>query len=432
MFWNEEVETLPRPRMEELQLRRLKETLGRAEQSPFYRRRLAADGGERSVVDLADVSSLPFTTKEDLREDEDYPFGFVAVDRKSLVRLHSSSGTTGRPTTVFHTQADLDSWTELVARCLTMAGVTSEDVFQNMMGYGLFTGGLGLHYGAEKVGALTIPAGAGNSKKQIALMRDFSTTVIHIIPSYALRLPATFAQMGCDPRAFPVRVAILGAEPHSDSIRRRIEDLWELKAYNSYGLSEMNGPGVAFECGRQDGLHLWEDSYLAEIIDPVTLEPLPEGERGELVLTTLRRQGMPLVRYRTKDLTSLRRGRCGCGRTHARIDRITGRTDDMLIIKGVNIYPIQVERVLMGFEEVGTNYLIRLTREEHIDKMTVLAELAKDSFRGDLSVLERLRKRITDELRGEILITPQVELVEAGSLPVAEGKAVRVEDLRDG
>jgi phenylacetate-CoA ligase len=431
MYWNEEIETLARPQLEELQIRRLNETLERAARSPFYRRRLTGDSAG-AVRDLSDVASLPFTTKDDLRGDEDYPYGFVTVDRERLVRLHSSSGTTGRPTTIFHTRRDLDNWTELVARCLTMAGVTAGDVFQNMMGYGLFTGGLGLHYGAERVGALTIPAGAGNSKKQISLMRDFATTVVHIIPSYALRLPSTFEQQGCDPRDFSVRTAVLGAEPHSDSIRRRIEELWGLKAFNSYGLSEMNGPGVAFECGRQDGLHLWEDSYLVEIIDPETLAPLPEGERGELVLTTLAREGMPLIRYRTKDLTSLRRERCECGRTHVRIDRITGRTDDMLIIKGVNIYPIQVERVLMGFEEVGTNYVIVLTRKEHIDEMTVMAELGKDTFRGDLPALESLRKRITAELRGEILITPRVELVEAGSLPVAEGKAVRVEDRRSG
>jgi phenylacetate-CoA ligase len=432
MFWSEEIETLGRPQLEELQIRRLNETLERAVRSPFYKRRFADSGARASVASLAEVASLPLTTKDDLRGGGDYPYGFVTVDREKLVRLHSSSGTTGRPTTIFHTRRDLDNWTELVARCLTMAGVTAADVFQNMMGYGLFTGGLGLHYGAERVGALTIPAGAGNSKKQISLMRDFATTAVHIIPSYALRLPSTFAELGFSPRDFPVRTAVLGAEPHSDSIRRRIEDLWGLRAFNSYGLSEMNGPGVAFECERQDGLHLWEDSYLVEIIDPVSLAPLPDGERGELVLTTLAREGMPLVRYRTKDLTSVCRERCGCGRTHVRIERITGRTDDMLIIKGVNIYPIQVERVLMGFEEVGTNYVIVLTRENHIDGMTVMAELGKDFFRGDLPALENLRKRITAELRGEILITPRVELVEAGSLPVAEGKAVRVDDRRGG
>jgi phenylacetate-CoA ligase len=379
---------------------------------------------------LEEAGDLPPTTKDDLRSDEAYPFGFLTVDKERLVRLHSSSGTTGRPTVILHTFEDLNGWTDLVARCLTMAGVRAGDVFQNMMGYGLFTGGLGLHYGSERVGALTIPAGSGNSKKQISLMTDFATTVLHIIPSYALRLYSTFEKAGIDPRDMPLRIAILGAEPHSDAIRRRIEELYGMKAYNSYGLSEMNGPGVAFECERQEGMHLWEDSYLAEIVNPDTLEPCGEGEEGELVITTLTRRGMPLIRYRTKDLTSFTSGPCPCGRTHLRIRRITGRTDDMLIVKGVNIYPIQVERVLMGFSEVGSNYRIVLTTEGHVDQITVMAELRRDFFSGDLAALDGLRKRIVAELRGELLVTPGVELVEAGSLPVSEGKAVRVEDQR--
>ena len=433
MFWNSERETISRSGLKELQLRRLNAILQEARRSPFYSRRLSGGGTEaRELRNLGEIRGLPFTTKDDLRSDEAYPYGFLAVDKERLVRLHSSSGTTGRPTTIFHTREDLDSWTELVARCLTMAGVGRADVFQNMMGYGLFTGGLGLHYGAERVGALTIPAGAGNSKKQIRLMQDFATTAIHIIPSYALRLISTFEKMGCDPRELPLRVAVLGAEPHSDAIRRRIEKLYGIRAYNSYGLSEMNGPGVAFECSEQAGLHLWEDSYLAEIIDPETLEPLGEGEEGELVLTTLDRRGMPLIRYRTKDLTSVSFEPCPCGRTHLRIERITGRTDDMLIIKGVNLYPIQVERVLMSFPEIGSNYLIVLVTEDHVDQIQVMAEVRRDFFSGDLPALERLREKITEDLRGEILVTPRVELVEAGSLPVTEGKAIRVEDRREG
>lgn len=431
MFWDEKTETIGRPELGELQLARLRSTVAQASRSAFYRRRLAErDIGPEAVGSLDDIVSLPFTTKEELRSDEAYPYGLLCVDRDDLVRLHSSSGTTGRPTVVFHTRRDLDVWTDLVARCLTMVGVRSGDVFQNMMGYGLFTGGLGLHYGAEKVGTLTIPAGSGNSKKQISLMRDFSTTVIHIIPSYALRLVSIFENMGYDPREFPLRIALLGAEPHSDAVRRRIEGLYGISAYNSYGLSEMNGPGVAFECGRQRGMHLWEDRYLAEIIDPVTLEPLPEGEVGELVLTTLAREGMPLIRYRTKDLTSLSRDPCPCGRTHLRLERITGRTDDMLIVKGVNLYPIQIERVLMGLEDVGSNYLIVLTTENHVDQLTVMAELKPDYPLADLAALEKLRQRIAGELRGEIMVTPRVKLVEAGSLPVSEGKATRVEDRR--
>ncbi len=431
MYWNREIETMPRRELEKLQLDRLNSTLERAAGSPFYAPRLTgkgvAPGGLRS---LEEIASLPFTTKDDLRSDEGHPYGFLTVARKELIRLHSSSGTTGRPTTIFHTRRDIVTWSGLVARCLTMAGVRAGDVFQNMMGYGLFTGGLGLHYGAELVGALTIPAGAGNSRKQISLMKDFSTTVVHIIPSYALRLASTFEELGCDPRSLSLRIAVLGAEPHTDSIRRRVEEIYGLRAFNSYGLSEMNGPGVAFECPEQEGLHLWEDSYFVELIDPATLEPMPEGEEGELVLTTLAREGMPLIRYRTKDLTSLRREPCRCGRTHLRIERITGRTDDMLILKGVNIYPIQVERVLMSFEEIGNNYLIVLTTENHIDQLTVMAELRRDFFRGDLSALEELRRRIVGELRGEILITPRVELIEPDSLPVSEGKAVRVDDRR--
>ncbi len=431
LFWEEKIETLPRPELDRLQLARLRETVERAARSPFYGRRFRELGLDAArITSLGDTSRLPFTTKEDLRGDEAYPYGFLAMPKETLVRLHSSSGTTGRPTVVFHTRRDLDGWTGLVARCLAMAGVHSADVFQNMMGYGLFTGGLGLHYGAERVGALTIPAGSGNSKKQISLMQDFSTTVIHIIPSYALRLAATFGKMGVDPRGLPLRIAVLGAEPHSEAIRRRIEDTYGLKAYNSYGLSEMNGPGVAFECTEQDGMHVWEDAYLVELVDPETLEPVPPGGEGELVLTTLAREGMPLIRYRTKDLTSLRHERCRCGRTHLRMERVKGRTDDMLIVKGVNMYPIQVERVLMGFEEVGSNYLIVLETENHIDQITVRAELRKDFFHGDLGPLERLRQKIVNDLRGELLVTPRVELVEAGSLPVSEGKAVRVEDRR--
>jgi phenylacetate-CoA ligase len=433
MYWNREIETMPRRELEKLQLDRLNASVERAARSPFYAPRLTGKGvAPGGLGSLEEIASLPFTTKDDLRSDEVHPYGFLTVDRKELIRLHSSSGTTGRPTTIFHTRRDIDTWSDLVARCLTMAGVRAGDVFQNMMGYGLFTGGLGLHYGAELVGALTIPVGAGNSRKQISLMKDFSTTVVHIIPSYALRLASTFEEFGCDPRSLSLRIAVLGAEPHTDSIRRRVEEIYGLRAFNSYGLSEMNGPGVAFECPEQEGLHLWEDSYYVELIDPVTLEPMPEGEEGELVLTTLAREGMPLIRYRTKDLTSLRREPCRCGRTHLRIERITGRTDDMLILKGVNIYPIQVERVLMSFEEIGSNYLIVLTTEteNHIDQLTVRAELRRDFFRGDLSALEELRRRIVGELRGEILITPRVELIEPGSLPVSEGKAVRVDDRR--
>ncbi len=300
-----------------------------------------------------------------------------------------------------------------------------------MMTYGLFTGGLGFHYGAEKIGALVIPAGAGNSKRQIQLMRDFETTAIHIIPSYALHLSTVFTEVGVDPRRdTKLRLAFLGAEPHSEKMRRKIEDLYGFRAFNSYGLSEMNGPGMAFECPEQDGMHIWEDNYIVEIIDPMTLKPVPDGEEGELVTTTLLREGMPILRYRTMDLTRIIPGPCPCGRTHRRIERIKGRTDDMMILKGVNIFPIQIEKKLMEIPGVGTNFVIILDRADYNDSMTVKVEVQKEFFGGDLRQLEALRRRIVEELKSDILITPRVDLVEPDSLPQSEGKAKRVIDNR--
>jgi phenylacetate-CoA ligase len=429
-YWQKDVETMSRGELASFQAERLRRTVETAARSPFYGAAFQRAGvAPENVSGSDDLRRLPVTTKDDLRAA--YPYGLLAVGKEELVRLHSSSGTTGSATVIFHTRHDLDSWTNLVARCLYMVGVRPGDVFQNMMGYGLFTGGLGLHYGAEKVGALTIPAGAGNSKRQISLMRDFGTTVVHIIPSYALRLADEFRREGFDPRRDTrLRVAVLGAEPHSEGARRRLEEVFGFRAYNCYGLSELNGPGVAFECPEQDGMHLWEDAFLAEVVDPDTLEPVPEGEEGELILTNLDRTGMPLVRYRTKDLTRFIPGPCPCGRTHRRIDRIKGRTDDMLILKGVNIYPIQVERVLMGIPGVGSAYLITLSTDKWIDQMKVSVEIDRSAFTGDLRSLEDLRRRITGELRDEILITPIVDLVEPDSLPKSEGKAVRVIDER--
>jgi len=430
MYWNKDIETMPRSELESLQLSRLRETLRQAGKSPFYKKCF----GEKTIYperinSIKDIVNLPLTTKDDLRDE--WPYGLVAVSRDELVRLHSSSGTTGRATVIFHTAADIREWTNLVARCMYMTGVRKGDVFQNMMTYGLFTGGLGFHYGAESIGALVIPAGAGNSKRQIQLMQDFGTTVIHIIPSYALHLRLVFDEMKVDPRRdTKLRIAFIGAEPHSEKTRLKIEELYGFKAYNSYGLSEMNGPGVAFECPHQNGLHIWEDNFLVEIIDPITLQPLPDGEEGELVMTTLMREGMPILRYRTKDLTRIIPGPCPCGRTHRRIDRIKGRTDDMMIIKGVNIFPIQIEKKLMEIPGVGTNFLIILEREGFNDNMIVKVEVKQEFFNGDLMHLERLKRRIVDELRSDILITPKVELVEPNTLPRSEGKAQRVIDNR--
>jgi phenylacetate-CoA ligase len=429
-YWDESVETLSDSEIQALQFYRLKQTLERVSQCGFYQKRFKGLGLEvASLESLEDVARLPLTTKQDLRDA--YPYGFLCEPKERLVRLHVSSGTTGQATAMFYTRGDLESWADLMARCMHMTGARPGDTFQNMMGYGLFTGGLGFHYGAERLGLLTIPAGAGNSKRQIQLMLDFSTTVIHIIPSYALHLMDIMTAMGVDPRRdLRLRIAYTGAEPYSEEIRQRIQEFYGVKAYNSYGLSEMNGPGVAFECLEQNGLHIWEDAYLVEVLDPETLEPVPEGTVGELVLTSLRREAMPLIRYRTKDLTRIVKGPCACGRKHRRLDRIQGRSDDMFIIKGVNIFPIQVEQVLMNIPEVGNNYLIVLQRENNVDQMIVRVEVTDRTFIEDMRHLQRIQKKITHELKGELLVTPRVELVEPSSLPSTEGKAVRLVDER--
>ncbi len=430
MYWEQEVEKIGQAKLKKMQLAALQKTIRRAQKS-FYYEKLFKDNklNAKIVKSVSDIQKFPFTIKDDLREH--WPYGFVAVPKEKLVRMHSSSGTTGRATVVFHTLRDIAVWTNLLARCMYMVGMRQRDVFQNMMTYGLFTGGLGFHYGAEKIGALIIPAGAGNSKRQIQLMRDFETTVVHVIPSYALHLSTVFAELKLDPRRdTKVRIAFLGAEPHTEKMRKKIEEIYGYKAFNSYGLSEMNGPGVAFECPEQNGMHIWEDSFLVEIVDPKTLQPVADGEEGELVLTSLQREGMPLIRYRTKDLTRIIPGRCPCGRTHRRIERIKGRTDDMLILKGVNIYPMQVEKKLMEIEGVGTNFLIILEREGFNDDMMVKVEVDKKYFSGDMKQLEGLRRKIVEELKSEILITPKVNLVEPDSIPKGEGKAVRVVDNR--
>ena len=430
MYWEKNVETIKRAKLEDVQLGRFKETIDRTKKSYYYGRVFKEKKlGISTARKLKDIQKFPFTTKDDLREH--WPYGFTAVPKEELVRMHSSSGTTGRATVVFHTIKDIAIWSNLLARCMYMAGMRKSDVFQNMMTYGLFTGGLGFHYGAEKIGALIIPAGAGNSKRQIQLMRDFDTTAVHVIPSYALHLSTVFEELKLDPRKdTKVKMAFLGAEPHTERIRKKIEDIYGYKAFNSYGLSEMNGPGVAFECPEQNGMHIWEDSFLVEIIDPKTLEPVADGVEGELVLTSLQREGMPLIRYRTKDLTRIIPGPCPCGRTHRRIERIKGRTDDMLILKGVNIFPMQIEKKLMEIPGVGTNFLIVLDREGFNDIMTVKVEVDKKYFSGEMKQMEALRKKITEELKSEILVTPKIDLVEPDSIPKGEGKAVRVVDNR--
>lgn len=428
MYLHPELETMTRPEIEKLQMERLKTTLQRCMNAPFYKKRFEEHGLKpEDIRSLEDLRKIPFTTKQDLRDN--YPFGMSVVPLEQVVRLHSSSGTTGTPTVILHTQKDLDEWANAVARCLYMVGLRPGDIFQNSSGYGMFTGGLGFQYGAERLGMLTVPAAAGNTKRQIKFITDFGTTALHAIPSYAGRLYEVMEEMCIDPRRdTKLRTLIIGAEPHSDQQRRRIEDMLGVKAYNSFGMSEMCGPGVAFECPEQNGMHIWEDYYIVEIVDPETLEPVPEGEVGELILTTINREAMPLLRYRTRDLTRILPGECPCGRHHKRLDRMKGRSDDMMILKGVNIFPIQIENILMQFKELGSDYLITLTNLEANDEMTVEVEL--NEFIDDYGFMQRLTKEITRQLKDEILITPTVKLVPKGSLPKQEGKAVRVKDLR--
>ncbi len=412
------------------QLARLRTTVAKAMQTPFYKERLEKAGvTPESIRTLDDLRRIPLTDKHDLRAQ--YPYGLACVPQNEFVRMHCSSGTTGTPVAICYTQNDVATWSNLMARCLFLTGVRSTDVFQNMSGYGLFTGGLGIHYGAERLGCMTIPAGAGNSKRQLKLIQDFGTSVVHILPSYALHLGSTLQEEGHNPAELPLRIALIGAEPYTEQTRQRIESMFGMKVYNSFGLSEMNGPGVAVECQVQQGMHIWGDAYIAEIIDSKTGEPVAEGEMGELVMTTLTREGMPILRYRTHDLTRFLPDPCPCGCAHPRIDRITGRADDMIIVKGVNIYPMQVESVLMSFEEVGKNYHIVLEREGLRDTMIVQVELREEHFVEDMRHLRGLQESIARHLRDEILITPKIHFVQANSLPQSEGKAIRVTDLRD-
>lgn len=430
MYWENELETLERADLEKLQIARLKKTIQAAMNSPYYKNLYTQLGLSADTIKSAsDIRKLPFTTKQNLRDN--FPYGFLGLPQKELIRLHSSSGTTGNPTVIFHNRHDIDSWANLMARSLYCAGVRDTDVFQNISGYGLFTGGLGFQYGIERLGCLSIPAGAGNSPRQIKLMQDYGTTVAHAIPSYLNRLYEVFLEEGLDPQKdTKLHTFVIGAEPHTEEQRQRIQEMFGVKAYNSFGLSEMNGPGVAFECTYQNGLHIWEDAYLVEIVNPDTLEPVPDGEIGELVMTTLDREAMPLIRYRTRDLTRILPGKCPCGRTHARLDRITGRSDDMFIIKGCNVFPMQIEGVLMKLPEVGSDYMITLDTINGADEILLEVEVKKEWFNGDINRLDKLSRTITALIRDEILVKPIVKLVEPGSLPKPEGKAVRVKELR--
>ena len=417
MIFNIDKETLPREDIEALQLRRLQDLCSRVYANvPFYRKRFDESGIKPGdIKSLADLKNLPFTEKQDLRNY--YPFGLFAVPRDNIVRLHASSGTTGKAVVVGYTARDLHNWAELAGRSLSAAGVNQTDIVHVAYGYGLFTGGLGAH---------------GGTRRQAYLLRDFGATALCCTPSYALHLWEAGQEVGIDFRDLPLRTGVFGAEPWTEEMRQDIEQKMGINALNIYGLSEVMGPGVAMECLESKcGMHLWEDHFLPEIIDPVTGEQLPEGEVGELVITTLTKEGMPILRYRTRDLTRIIPGDCPCGRKHRRIDRILGRSDDMIIVKGVNIYPMQVERVLMAYPEVGQNYVIVLERDGLKDTMKVQVEIREESFVEDMRVLRGLQETIARALKDEILITPKVELVQHNSLPRTEGKAQRVIDKRE-
>jgi len=429
-YWNKEIETADRATIEKIQFERLGKTLSCALRSPFYKR-LLGDAGISSggdIKSLDDLRRIPFTTKDDLRKS--FPKGMMSVDMQEVVRIHSSSGTTGIPTVIYFSRQDVKNWTDLVARCIVSTGATSKDIFQNMMTYGLFTGGLGLHYGAEAVGMTIIPIGGGNTKRQIKIMKDFRTTVLHITPSYLLHIHSKLGNVGISRDELVIKKAFVGAEPHSENTRLKIQELLNIDAYNSYGLSELNGPGVAFECIYKKDMHVWEDAYIVEIIDPKTGEVLEDGQEGEVVLTNLIRHATPILRYRTRDLAFLHPDKCECGRTHRRLSRILGRTDDMLIINGVNVFPSQIEEILMQIPEVGTNYQIYVDKKGSLDRLIVKVEIYPKMFLGEASQLDALKNKIKEELRSSIVINAVIELHEPGALPISEGKAQRVVDQR--
>src|SRR6516164_8440 len=429
-MFDPEVETMPREALSALQTRRLKQTLERAYQDvAHYRKKWDGAGiGPQTFKSLADLARFPFTAKSDLRDN--YPFGMFAVPGKDLRRLHASSGTTGKPTVVGYTREDLECWSDLMARSLACAGALPGDIVHNAYGYGLFTGGLGAHYGAERLGCAVVPVSGGATERQVTLLQDFGATVLCATPSYALNIAEVAAGMGVDLRPSPLRVGVFGAEPWSDAVRRELEERFGIKAVDVYGLSEILGPGVACECHMaQAGLHGWEDHFLFEVVDPDSLQPLASGETGELVITTLTKAALPMIRYRTRDITRLNNEPCACGRTHVRIMRVTGRDDDMLIIRGVNVFPSQVEAVLVGFPGLAPHYQIVLTREGTLDAMTVEVESAPDVA---MSEADRARKaaEVTHHIKSLIGVTCKVVVKSPGAVPRSQGKAVRVSDER--
>ncbi len=431
LYWDKEKECMPREELEKLQLRRLKETVFKTYAFvPTYKEKLSQAGiTAEDIRSLDDLKQLPFTTKQDLRDN--YPFNLFAVPMSEVVRIHSSSGTTGKPTVVGYTKKDIDLWAELMARALTTAGATKNAVIQNSYGYGLFTGGLGIHYGAERLGASVIPTSGGNTRRQVMLMQDFGTTLLTCTPSYSLFMYEAMLEAGIEPNDLKLKAGVFGAEPWSESMRREIENKLEIDAYDIYGLSEIIGPGVAIECSCKKGLHIAEDHFLAEIIDPLTEEVLPDGCPGELVITSITKEALPLIRYRTRDLTTLERTRCDCGRTLVRMLKVLGRSDDMVIIRGVNVFPSMVESVLLNIPGVEPHYLLIVDRKGNLDQLEVQVEVSERLFSDEVRKLEELGGLIRKNLESNLGIGVKVRLVEPKSIPRSEGKAQRVIDKRN-
>lgn len=430
MYWNKNRECMDREQLLAYQLQKLKETVDRVYHNvESYRQKMQEKGlMPEDIKSLQDLRLLPFTTKQDLRDN--YPTGLFAAPLSEIIRIHASSGTTGKPTVVGYTRRDIAGWAELMARCLTMAGGGRDSVVQVAYGYGLFTGGLGFHYGAEKLGAMVIPVSGGNTRRQIMLMKDLKTDILACTPSYALYMAETMREMGVDRSELNLKAGIFGAEPWTQNMRKEIEEALNIKALDIYGLSEVIGPGVACECPEQNGLHIFEDYFIPEIIDPATGEPLPPGSEGELVITTIDKEGLPVIRYRTRDITSITYDMCPCGRTHARIEKIKGRTDDMLIIRGVNVFPSQIESVLMATGETEPHYLLIVDRIDNLDSLEVWVEVSEKLFSDEVRKLEDLRKKITSDIYTTLGINVNVKLVEPHTIERSEGKAKRVIDRR--
>jgi len=430
MVWNEKAECMEIEEKEKLQLKLLKETVKKAyENVPFYKKRFDEVGIKvKDIKSLKDIEKIPFTTKTDLRDA--YPFGMFAVPDDDIIEIHTSSGTTGKPTVSGYTEKDIEIWSEVTARAITMALGTKKDRIQNCYGYGLFTGGLGIHYGSHKIGATVVPISAGNTKRQIEVMKDFQSTILTCTPSYALYLSEILEKEGLSPEQISLKSGIFGAEMWTEEMREELEKRLGIVALNIYGLTEIMGPGVAQECTAKAGLHISDDHFYPEVIDIKTHQPVGEGKKGELVLTTLTREGMPIIRFRTKDITALRKDKCECGRTLVRMDRITGRSDDMLKIRGVMVFPSQIERALLKIDNLSPNYQIIVTRPKHLDELEVRVEASAELFSDEMKEMEEIENKIANTINKEIGLRVNVSLAEPETLPRSEGKAVRVLDLR--